>query len=67
MATAGIERQATLLRRTGISRTSLYHVTRGKQEPGAQVIGSLLAALPTSTFGDLFEVVPRDGTKQVAA
>ncbi|ATE56166.1 MULTISPECIES: helix-turn-helix domain-containing protein [Actinosynnema] len=58
MASAGIEKQATLLRLTEISRTSLYDVMRDEQEPGGGVIGSLLAVLP-ATFDDLFEVVPR--------
>jgi DNA-binding phage protein len=60
MAVAGIELMSTLQRRAGLSRYGLDRVVRRGAAPGAKFIGSMLTALPGTTFEDLFELVPEE-------
>lgn len=66
MKQAGIELMSTLARRMGMGRSGLDRVVMYGKQPGPRFIGSLLAALPDSTFDDLFEVV-EDQSERTAA
>ncbi|GGP72717.1 hypothetical protein [Saccharothrix coeruleofusca] len=58
MADAGLHSEYALAKAMGINRSTVSRVLDGSLQPGAAFIGGALAALPTSTFETLFQVVP---------
>jgi transcriptional regulator with XRE-family HTH domain len=57
---AGIGTNAQLAERAGVAESTLQRAIAGTVRPSAEFIAGLLAALPGTSFDDLFEVVPAE-------
>jgi len=56
----GLSTDSEIAEHTGLTRTTVFRLMKGRIAPGERVIATLLAAFPDRHFEDIFEIAYED-------
>jgi transcriptional regulator with XRE-family HTH domain len=59
-AVHGLSTDSEIAERTGLTRTTVFRLMKGRIAPGERVIATLLASFPDRHFEDIFEIAYED-------